>query len=85
MWDDERLQIACIIGIMAYWWMVHFSEAANESFQFLNEAETERAVRRIESDRGDVNPTPFTWAEIFKHFLDLKIFGFAAMFFQPRA
>lgn len=32
-------------------------------------------------DRGDVVPTPFSWPEVLKHFLDLKVYGFAATFF----
>jgi len=39
------------------------------------------AVRRIQKDRGDGEPTPFKWREILEHFLDLKIYGFAATFF----
>lgn len=36
---------------------------------------------RIQKDRGDVIPAPFTWSEVLKHFLDPKIYGFAAQFF----
>ncbi|MCJ1254615.1 hypothetical protein MMC24_002430 [Lignoscripta atroalba] len=73
--------VAYIMGIITYWWMVDFPEKANLSFHFLDEAETKRAVARIQIDRGDVDPNPFTWTEILRHFLDPKIYGFAAMFF----
>lgn len=72
---------ACLIGIATYWWIVDFPEKAQESFYFLDEAETKIAVARVQQDRGDVVPTPFSWPEVFKHFLDLKIYGFAATFF----
>ena len=61
--------------------MVDFPERAHLSFRFLDKEETELAVARIQSDRGDVQPAPFSWSEIFRHFLDPKIYGFAAMFF----
>ena len=73
--------VACLIGIATYWWIVDFPENAQGSFYFLDEAETKMAVARIQHDRGDVIPTPFSWPEVLKHFLDLKIFGFAATFF----
>lgn len=73
--------IACVIGIVTYWWMVDFPENAQRSFMFLNEEETKVAVARIQRDRSDVLPTPFSWAEVLKHFLDLKVYGFALTFF----
>ncbi|KAL8751538.1 MAG: hypothetical protein Q9184_006039, partial [Pyrenodesmia sp. 2 TL-2023] len=30
---------------------------------------------------GDVIPAPFSWPEVFRHFLDPKLYGFAASFF----
>lgn len=71
---------ACLIGIATYWWIVDFPENAQESFHFLDETETKIAVARIQQDRGDVIPTPFSWPEVLKHFLDMKVYGFAAAF-----
>ena len=73
--------MACVIGIATYWWIVDFPENAQQSHHFLDEGETKMAVARIQKDRGDVVPTPFSWPEVLKHFLDLKIYGFAATFF----
>ena len=73
--------ITCFAGVVTYWWMVDFPENAHKSFCFLDEAETKVAVSRIQRDRGDVMPAPFSWSEVLKHFLDLKIYGFAASFF----
>ena len=36
---------------------------------------------RIERDRADLIPSPFTWSEIFRHFLDPKLYGFSALLF----
>lgn len=79
--NAERNQVACLTGILTYWWIVDFPEKAHLSFHFLTEEETERAVARIQFDRGDVQPAPFSWAEVLRHFGDWKIYGFAAMFF----
>ena len=73
--------MACVIGIATYWWIVDFPENAQQSYHFLDEGETKMAVARIQQDRGDVVPTPFSWPEVLKHFLDLKVYGFAATFF----
>ena len=73
--------MACIIGISTYWWIVDFPENAEQSFYFLNKAETDLAVKRIQDDRGDVKPTPFSWPVVLKNFLDVKVYGFAATFF----
>ncbi len=72
---------ACLIGIATYWWIMDFPEQSHNSFHFLNEAEGKLAVARIQRDRGDVIPTPFSWSEIMTHFLDPKVYGFAATFF----
>lgn len=74
-------QIACVIGIFTYFWIVDFPENAQQSFYFLNKEETELAVKRIQQDRGDVIATPFSWHELLPHFLDPKIYAFAVMFF----
>lgn len=73
--------MACIIAIATYWWIIDFPENAEQSFYFLDEAETKIAVARIQDDRGDVQPTPFSWPEVLRNFLDPKVYGFAATFF----
>ena len=73
--------IACLIGILTYWWIVDFPENAQNSFFFLTEKEARLAVARIQSDRGDVIPTKFSWKDVLMEFLDPKIYGFSLMFF----
>ena len=73
--------ITCLIGVVTYWWMVDFPEASHSSFAFLNKDESARAVARIQHDRGDVEASPFRWSVIFRQFRDIKIYGFAVMFF----
>lgn len=73
--------MTCVIGVATYWWIIEFPENAEDSFRFLNQAEKEEAVSRIQRDRADVVPTPFTWAEILRQFRDFKVYGFAVNLF----
>ncbi|KAL8723403.1 MAG: hypothetical protein Q9225_000319 [Loekoesia sp. 1 TL-2023] len=73
--------IACVIGVATYWWIVDFPEHSDQSFLFLSKDEAHVAASRIQRDRGDVIPAPFSWTEILRHFLDPKVYGFAASFF----
>ncbi|KAL8700335.1 MAG: hypothetical protein Q9201_005505 [Fulgogasparrea decipioides] len=73
--------VACVIGISTYWWIVDFPEHSDQSFYFLSKEEARIATSRIQRDRDDVIPAPFSWTEILRHFLDPKIYGFAASFF----
>lgn len=75
------IQVACVIGSATYFWIVDFPERAHLSFCFLSAEQSKIASSRIQKDRGDVIPAPFTWSEVLKHFLDLKVYGFALQFF----
>ena len=73
--------ITCLIGIATYFWMVDFPDKAHNSIRFLSEDEQKLAVSRIERDRKDAQAEPFAWSKIFEHAKDLKVYGFACMFF----
>ncbi|KAI1762571.1 putative MFS transporter [Hypoxylon sp. FL1150] len=73
--------ISMVIGLVTYFWMVDFPEEAHRSFWFLTPAEQELAVARINADRKDVQPDPFSWGKVFVHARDPKVYGFACMFF----
>ncbi|KAI0850317.1 putative MFS transporter [Daldinia vernicosa] len=73
--------ISIIIGFMTYFWIVDFPEEAHRSFWFLTPEEQELAVARINADRKDVEPDPFSWGKVFVHARDPKVYGFACMFF----
>ncbi|KAJ5092168.1 hypothetical protein NUU61_007038 [Penicillium alfredii] len=73
--------ITCVLGIVTYWWMVDFPEHSHRSFFFLSEREARVAARRILDDRADLVPEPFAWSTVLANFADLKIYGFACMFF----
>lgn len=71
----------CVLGVITYWWMVDFPENAHRSFYFLSDSETRLASQRIQADRDDVVPEPFSWSKIVVNFRDPKIYGFSCMFF----
>ncbi|CAG8196536.1 unnamed protein product [Penicillium salamii] len=73
--------ITCFLGVVTYWWMVDFPENAQHSFYFLTAKEAHIASRRIQDDRADLVPEPFSWGTLLAAFKDLKIYGFACMFF----
>lgn len=73
--------ISCILGIITYWWMVDFPENAERSFYFMSKPEARVAALRIQQDRADLVPEPFSWGILLSNFKDPKIYGFACMFF----
>ncbi len=73
--------IAMLFGVLAYFWIVDFPENAHRTPWFLTREEQELAVRRIDADRADVEPEPFSWRALLAHAADPKVYGFAALFF----
>lgn len=75
--------ITCVLALGSYFLIVDFpEEAATAGFQlsFLNEAEADFVVARIEKDRHDAIPEPFLIGNYLKNALDLKVWGFATLF-----
>lgn len=74
--------ITCIISLGSYWTIVDFPEQSTHSFgfKFLNEDEAAFIVARIEKDRHDAIPEEFHVGKYLKNALDLKVWGFAALF-----
>ncbi|KAK6440477.1 hypothetical protein LTR95_003301 [Oleoguttula sp. CCFEE 5521] len=73
--------ITCLFGLSTYWWIVEFPENAHKSFYFLTPEEQKLAVSRIQRDRKDVEAEPFTLKAVLRHAGDIKIYGFALLFF----
>jgi ABC-type sugar transport system permease subunit len=75
--------ITCVLALGSYFLIVDFPEqAATAGFQlkFLNEDEAAFIVARIEKDRHDAIPEPFYVGKYLTNALDLKVWGFAALF-----
>ena len=52
---------------------------------FLTDGESRFIIKRINKDRGDSKVTPFKLSEYLKSGLDLKVWGFALLFFANTA
>ncbi|KAJ5151705.1 hypothetical protein N7492_010000 [Penicillium capsulatum] len=69
------------IGLLCYVFLVDFPDRAAKSWRFLNAKECEFIVSRINQDRNDGDLEAFSLKKFLKPGLDLKIWGFAMIFF----
>lgn len=77
--------LTCVVGILGYILIVDFPEKAQTAkgifnLHFLSNDEAAFVVARIEKDRHDAIPEEFRWGPYMKGGLDLKVWGFAALF-----
>ncbi|THC91771.1 hypothetical protein EYZ11_008778 [Aspergillus tanneri] len=73
--------ITALIGVLALIFLVDFPDRAHKSWRFLSKKESAFIVRRINRDRSDANEEPFSLKRFLSPALDLKIWGFAMIFF----
>ncbi|KAK7540153.1 general substrate transporter [Phyllosticta citricarpa] len=73
--------LTCVVGIGGYFALVGFPDSKHESWRFLNEREKAFIIARVNADRGDARTEPFTARKFFGAGLDLKIWGYALIFF----
>ena len=66
-------KITCTASFFAYLFLVDFPEKADQSWNFLSKEERDFVKRRINKDRDDAIPEPFTVARFLKPALDIKI------------
>lgn len=69
--------LTCFLGILGYWALVDFPDKAHKSWKFLTEREVRFIIDRVDRDRGDAKPEPWSAAKFFKGGADIKIWGFA--------
>src|SRR5271156_2131369 len=77
--------ITCVLALGSYALIVDFPEYAQKAkgffnIPFLNNEEAEFVVARIEKDRSDAIAEDFEVGSYLKNALDLKVWGFAALF-----
>ena len=72
----------CVIGVVAYWWMVDFPENSHKSFYFLSAEEARIVSKRIQADRGDLVAQDFELGKVLVHAKDPKVWAFASLFFM---
>ncbi|KAJ5691943.1 hypothetical protein N7462_001366 [Penicillium macrosclerotiorum] len=68
------------IGLLCFVFLVDFPDRASKSWRFLNKAECDFIVRRINDDRHDGDLEAFSLKKFLRPGLDLKIWGFALIF-----
>ncbi|KAK2838272.1 hypothetical protein FQN49_006446 [Arthroderma sp. PD_2] len=73
--------ISIIVGFLSYIFLVNFPDRASGAWGFLNDKELAFVIRRVNRDRGDAHVEPFTLGRFLRPALDLKIWGFAMIFF----
>lgn len=71
--------LTCIVAIGAWFVILDFPDKAAQH-GFLNEAEANFVLRRIEEDRGDSEADPLTLAKSLKHLSDPKLWAFCTLF-----
>ncbi|KAL4803102.1 major facilitator superfamily domain-containing protein [Aspergillus unguis] len=70
-----------IIGLLCVIFVVDFPDKGHHAWGFLNQRECAFILRRLDRDRSDANPEPFSLVKFLRPALDLKIWGFAFIFF----
>ncbi|KAH7391040.1 major facilitator superfamily domain-containing protein [Phaeosphaeria sp. MPI-PUGE-AT-0046c] len=74
--------LTVFLGIVGYWALVDFPDKAHTSWHFLNERETKFIIDAVNRDRGDAKPEPWNLRKFLRGGLDIKIWGFAMIFFN---
>lgn len=69
--------LTCALGLGSYFALVDFPDKAHKSWKFLNEREAKFIIARVDRDRGDAKPQPFSASKFFRAGLDIKIWGYA--------
>ncbi|CAI7595445.1 unnamed protein product [Penicillium discolor] len=73
--------LSCAVGVLTILFLVDFPDRAYKSWRFLSEKECAFIVRRINRDRADGDAEPFSLKRFLAPSLDMKIWGFAMIFF----
>ncbi|KAL2163455.1 hypothetical protein VTH06DRAFT_5513 [Thermothelomyces fergusii] len=71
-----------LLGIAGYWLLVDFPDATRKDWSFLGPREREWVCARVDADRGDVKPQPFSLAKYLRAGMDIKVWAYAMIFFN---
>lgn len=74
--------ITILLGFGGYMALVDFPDKAHQSWNFINEREVKFIIDRVDRDRGDAKPEPFSARKFFRAALDIKIWGYALIYFN---
>jgi len=71
-----------LLGVAGYWLLVDFPDSTRQSWSFLPPREREWICARVNADRGDVKPQPFSLAKYLRAGMDIKVWAYAMIFFN---
>jgi hypothetical protein len=69
-----------IVGLLCLIFVVDFPDKGHHAWGFLTEKECAFIIRRLNRDRADANPEPFSLTKFLSPALDPKIWGFGLIF-----
>jgi MFS family permease len=72
--------LTVVLAVVGYFALIDFPDRAKRHKHFLNDAEVDFIIARIDYDRADSKPTTFNLREYLANAGDLKVWGFAAIF-----
>src|ERR1700760_3256422 len=75
-------QITCGVALLGYVLLVGFPDHWTPKWHFLSEREVNWVIEKVNADRGDAHPEPFSLGKYLKAGLDWKIWFFAMIFFD---
>ncbi|KAI0436339.1 major facilitator superfamily domain-containing protein [Xylaria telfairii] len=70
-----------LLGMAGYWLLVDFPESNRKSWKFLSKKERAWVVRRVNADRGDVEPPKFQLSKYLGAGLDWRLWAYGLIFF----
>ncbi|KAI0122034.1 MFS general substrate transporter [Daldinia grandis] len=73
--------ITCLLASLGYWLLVDFPDSNRKSWRFLSDRERSWIVRRVDTDRGDVETPKFQISLFLKGGLDLRVWGYGLIAF----
>ncbi|KAI0857214.1 major facilitator superfamily domain-containing protein [Xylaria cubensis] len=73
--------VTIILGFVGYWLLVDFPESNRKTWKFLSMEERAWVIRRVNSDRGDVEAPKFHLGEYLRAGLDWKLWAYGLIFF----
>ncbi|EPS42485.1 hypothetical protein H072_3603 [Dactylellina haptotyla CBS 200.50] len=70
--------LTCLVAIGGYMFILPFPDDPNahKEWRFLNRAQINHVIRKVDADRGDVEAEEFTFGRFFKGGKDLKVYIF---------
>jgi predicted MFS family arabinose efflux permease len=74
--------ITVLLGVAGYWLLVDFPDSKRQTWKFVGDRERAWICARVNADRGDVRPQPFSMAAYLRVGADWKVWAYALLFFN---